>query len=131
MADKQEQLEGIARKLGIGTHRRHVFLCTGPSCCTPEVGMAAWETLKKTLKERELLSGPNARYRSKAGCLRICCHGPTLVVYPEGTWYHGMTAERIPQFVREHLIEGRPVREWVFADGPLHDGEPGPSAPGG
>ena len=47
--------------------------------------------------------------------LRICCHGPTMVVYPEGTWYHGMTAERIPLFVRQHLVEDKPVEEWIFA----------------
>ena len=41
--------------------------------------------------------------------------GPILVVYPEGTWYMGMTADRIPRFVQEHLAEGRPVEEWIFA----------------
>jgi (2Fe-2S) ferredoxin len=30
-----------------------------------------------------------------------------------------MTADRIPLFVQEHLIEGRPVEEWVFARNPL------------
>jgi (2Fe-2S) ferredoxin len=117
MSDEQEQqLHSVAGKLGIGSYQRHVFLCTGPNCCTPEVGMAAWETLKKTLKDKGLMPGC---YRTKVGCLRICCHGPTMVVYPEGTWYHGMTAERIPQFVQEHLIEGQPVREWIFANNPL------------
>ncbi|HXG12207.1 MAG TPA: hypothetical protein VNK04_20805 [Gemmataceae bacterium] len=116
---KQEQLQAAAAKVGIGGYRRHVFLCTGPSCCTPEVGMAAWEVLKKQLKEHDLSSGPDACYRTKVGCLRICCHGPTMVVYPEGTWYSGMTAERIPLFVQQHLIEGRPVWEWVFAENPL------------
>ena len=58
------------------------------------------------------------------GCLRICVHGPTMVVYPEGTWYHGMTAERIPELVRRHLIEGKPVEEWVFARNQLGDDEP-------
>ena len=131
MDDPRPQLQAAAAKVGVGSYRRHVLLCTGPSCCAPEDGQAAWEALKAQIKEHGLGAGPGACYRSKVGCLRICCHGPTMVVYPEGTWYHGMTAERIPQFVREHLIEGRPVREWVFADGPLHDGEPGPSAPGG
>jgi (2Fe-2S) ferredoxin len=42
-----------------------------------------------------------------------------MVVYPEGTWYHGMTAERIPRFVQEHLVEGKPIREWIFADNRL------------
>jgi (2Fe-2S) ferredoxin len=116
MSEMSEQLRAAAKKVNVGGYRRHVFLCTEPSCCTPEVGQQAWEALKKELKERGLT---DVTYRSKVGCLRICCHGPTMVVYPEGTWYHGMTAERIPRFVQEHLIEGRPVAEWVFAENPL------------
>jgi (2Fe-2S) ferredoxin len=119
MTDEQGQLQAAAAKLGIGSYRRHVFLCTGPSCCTPEVGQAAWEALKQAMKDHSLASGPNACQRSKVGCLRICCHGPTMVVYPEGTWYHGMTSDRMPQFVQQHLVEGRPVQEWVFAENPL------------
>jgi len=122
MDGEKEELRATAAKLGVGSYRRHVLLCTGPTCCTPEEGMAAWEALKGQIKEHGLGGGPAACYRSKVGCLRICCHGPTLVVYPEGTWYHGMTAERVPRFVREHLIEGRPVEEWVFARNPLGEG---------
>src|SRR5262249_52282860 len=119
MTEKEEQLESVAAKLGIGSYHRHVFLCTGPSCCTPEEGQAAWDALKQQIKQHDLGTGDNACYRTKVGCLRICCHGPTMVVYPEGTWYHGMTAERIPPFVRQHLIDGRPVTEWIFARNPL------------
>jgi (2Fe-2S) ferredoxin len=113
--DKPEQLRAAADKVGIGAYQRHVFLCTGPNCCTPEEGQAAWDVLKQQIKDHGLTAGPNACYRTKVGCLRICCHGPTMVVYPEGTWYHGMSAERIPQFVREHLIENKPIEEWIFA----------------
>jgi len=119
MAEEREELQAVAAKLGVGSYRRHVLLCTGPTCCTPEVGLEAWEVLKKQLKDNGLGSGDRACYRTKVGCLRICCHGPTLLVYPEGTWYSGMTAERIPQFVRQHLVEGLPVAEWVFAHNPL------------
>ena len=125
MSDNKDELEKVAAKLGIGSYQRHVFLCTGPSCCTTEVGLAAWEKLKQTLKEHNLDSGPNACYRTKVGCLRICQQGPTMVVYPEGTWYHGMTADRIPQFVQQHLIEGQPVEEWVFARNPLTEKDAG------
>lgn len=121
MAEPDDKLKEAAAKLGIGSYRRHVFLCTGPSCCTPEQGQAAWEALKQAIKTEGLGSGPNACYRTKVGCLRICCHGPTMVVYPEGTWYAGMTAERVPRLVREHLVDGRPVAEWVFAENPLGD----------
>jgi (2Fe-2S) ferredoxin len=113
--DTPEQLRAAAEKLGIGLYRRHVFLCTGPSCCTPEEGQAAWDALKQQIKDNNLSTGPNACYRTKVGCLRICCHGPTMVVYPEGTWYHGMSADRIPRFVHEHLLEGKPIEEWIFA----------------
>jgi (2Fe-2S) ferredoxin len=121
MSEKDEELRQVALKLGVGTFRRHVFLCTGPSCCTPEVGMEAWEALKREIKAHDLGAGPRACNRTKVGCLRICCHGPTMLVYPEGTWYSGMTAERIPRFVQEHLVEGRPVEGWVFARGPLEE----------
>lgn len=122
--DTKELLRQAAGKLGIGGYRRHVFLCTGPTCCTPEAGAEAWEVLKHEVKSQGVLSGPNACHRSKVGCLRICCEGPTLVVYPEGTWYHGMQAERIPRFVSEHLVEGKPVEEWVFARNPIGHKEP-------
>jgi (2Fe-2S) ferredoxin len=124
MSEPDKDLEAAAQKIGIGAAKRHVFLCTGPSCCTPEVGMAAWEALKKEIKDKGLTAGPHACQRTKVGCLRICCHGPTLVVYPEGTWYCGLTAERLPRFVQEHLVEGRPVREWVFAENPLGEDSP-------
>lgn len=116
MSDARQQLQTVATKLNIGHYTRHVFLCIGPSCCTPEAGLEAWEALKKELKDRSLT---DVTYRTKVGCLRICCQGPTLVVYPEGTWYHGMTADRIPRFVQEHLIQGQPILDWIFANNPL------------
>jgi (2Fe-2S) ferredoxin len=119
--DKSGTLPEVAAKLGIGSYHRHVVLCAGDKCCTAEVGAAAWDALKRELKDRglSLSAGPNACYRTKAACLRICQGGPIAVVYPEGTWYAGLTAERIPLFVQHHLVEGRPVGEWVFARNPL------------
>ena len=87
------------------------------------VGPPAWDALKQQIKDHNLGAGPNACYRTKVGCLRICCHGPTMVVYPEGTWYHGMNAERIPLFVNQHLVDDKPVEEWVFARNALNGEE--------
>jgi (2Fe-2S) ferredoxin len=120
--ENKEELQEVAGQPGIGNYRRHAFLCTGPNCCTPEAGLAAWEALKQAIREADLTPGPRACYRTKVGCLRICCHGPTMVVYPEGTWYRGMTADRIPRLVQEHLVEGRPISEWIFARNPLSEG---------
>jgi (2Fe-2S) ferredoxin len=124
------KLQDVAEKLLIGAFHRHVFLCTGGKCAGEEVGQEAWEALKKELKDKNLsLSiGPNACYRTKVNCLRICQGGPIVVVYPEGTWYGGMIKERIPLFVQQHLIEGRPVEEWIFARNALpNDGAAKPA----
>ena len=118
MTDSQRD---VAASIGVPVARRHIFLCcdqTEPKCCDKERGLAAWQFLKRRLKELKL-SEQGGILRTKANCLRICEGGPIALVYPEGTWYHGMTAERIPRFVQEHLIEGRPVAEWVFANNPL------------
>jgi (2Fe-2S) ferredoxin len=117
--EKEAQLASIAAKLGVGRYKRHILLCTGPNCCTAEEGQAAWEALKKELRERGLLEGDNACYRTRVGCLRICCHGPQALVYPEGTWYHNLSVDRIPQFVQQHLIEGKPLEDLVYAENPL------------
>ena len=96
-------------KLGVGKIRQHVFLCAGPKCCTPEVGQEAWETLKQKIKETGLSSGENVCQRSRAGCLRVCCHGPTVVVYPEQVWYGGVRVEDVPEIIERHLVGGVPV----------------------
>lgn len=119
MSNDLKALQKAVEKLHIGEFVRHVFVCLGDDCCKSKVGEETWDTLKKEIKDRDLKDGPNAVFRTKVGCLRVCANGPILVVYPEGTWYHSMTADRIPHFVQKHLIEGQPVEEWIFARNPL------------
>lgn len=116
-----EKIRETALQLKIGQYSRHVFLCIGESCCSKEQGELAWKALKDQLKERDLSlsTGPNACYRTKAGCLRVCTGGPILVVYPEGNWYCGMTAERIPEFIERQMVRGEPIEEWIFAKNPI------------
>lgn len=111
------ELQQIAENLKIGQFARHVLLCIGEACCTAEQGHAAWEALKSELKNRNLslAAGPQACYRTKVVCLRVCQNGPIAVVYPEGTWYAGLTAEKVPEFVEKHLVNNEPIEAMIFA----------------
>jgi (2Fe-2S) ferredoxin len=97
----------------ITSARRHLFLCVGPDCCSPAEGDVVWSALKA---ETRKLSVPVLR--TKAACLRICKAGPWLVVYPDGIWYGQVDADKLRRILKEHIEEGRPVREWIAADMP-------------
>ncbi len=123
MTDEQNgDLEGAraeAERRGVGGYGRHVFICTGPDCCTTEEGMAAWTRLKSGVGELNKREGATPIYRTKVGCLRICESGPTAVVYPEGRWYAGMQREALDRMIAEDLGEGRPVEDYLIGENPL------------
>lgn len=97
-------------------YSRHVLVCTGEFCSRERRGRAVYARLASLLQREELLFGPSRVKRSEAPCLGVCAGGPIVAVYPEGTWYHHVTDERLERIVMEHLKEGRVIREAVFHD---------------
>ena len=94
-------------------YKRHIFMCTGPRCA-PETSPSLYEWLKARLKELKLQAGPDRVQRSQCQCLGVCSGGPLAVVYPEGIWYHGLDQEKLERVIREHLIGGRPVEDYLL-----------------
>ena len=100
--------------------QHHLLLCATPAkaLCSPDpaVGVESWNTLKRLVREWGLEDPSRADgivLRSKADCLRICAEGPVLLIWPEGIVYGGVSAERIERILREHVIGGAPIEEWI------------------
>ena len=121
----QEMFVNSIEKLGLDRIRRHVLICadqTKPLCCSQVDSLESWDYLKRRLKELGL-DRPDAPsgsiFRTKVNCLRVCHHGPILVVYPDGVWYHSATPPVIERIIQEHLLADRVVTDYTFLINPL------------
>ncbi|MDH4248501.1 MAG: (2Fe-2S) ferredoxin domain-containing protein [Deltaproteobacteria bacterium] len=101
----RKELAKVAADVGVNTSRMHIFLCTSGTCASKENGESAWDALKRELKKRSPELSKAHIYRTKADCLRMCMGGPIAVVYPQGKWFQGVTADQVPGLV-EYLESG-------------------------
>jgi (2Fe-2S) ferredoxin len=97
----------------------HIFVCTNqrsgtekPSC-GEQHGLELVGEFKKQLKEINV----NLKTRAnKSGCLGICDFGPTVAIYPEGTFYVGVQKADVREIVESHLVNKKPVERLLLKE---------------
>lgn len=90
----------------------HIFVCnnqrtgTEKLSCGDAHGLELVGEFKKQLKDLNV----NLKTRAnKSGCLGICDFGPTIAIYPEGTFYVGVQKDDVQEIVQSHIINKQPV----------------------
>lgn len=53
---------------------------------------------------------------TESSCLGPCGLGPTVVVYPDGVWYKGVTPADTKEIIEEHIVNGKPVERLRVPD---------------
>lgn len=96
----------------------HVLTCDqhkpdGLPCCSARGSAAVLEALRREIGAAGLADTVQLTTTSSMG---LCERGPNLVVYPDGTWYSGVTPADVPEIVRMHLVGGRPVARLANRD---------------
>lgn len=99
-------------------YEKHIFVCTNrrpdghpKGSCAEKGG----EELLETMKKRSAELGLNKVNRiNNCGCLGACEFGPALVVYPDQTWYGGVTKEDAEEIIQSHIINGKPVERLLI-----------------
>ncbi len=101
-------------------YNKHIFICENKrpdghprGCCSEKGSLEIRELFKKRLKELGLNSEIRA---NSAGCLDACEFGVSVVIYPEQTWYGGVTAGDVEEIIQSHIINGRPVERLFIND---------------
>ncbi len=100
--------------------RFHVYACDqkkaeGAPSCSANGSAKTIQALRREIARRGL--GADVQVTT-CGSLGLCTRGPNLVVYPEGTWYSGVTPEDVEELVREHFEGGRLVERMMSGDEP-------------
>ncbi len=96
---------------------KHIFVCSNERTnsekrsCGEKHGLELTATFKKAIKDKNLNMPIRAQ---RAGCLGICDFGPTVAIYPEGTFYVNVQPTDVAEIVQQHVIENKLVERLLY-----------------
>lgn len=94
--------------------KHHIIVCTNtrpPGFPKPSCGAQGAAQLVAAfnmgLMERGII--PGEVLVTGSTCLGPCEQGPTVVIYPDGTWYSQVKEADVATIIDEHIKKGKPV----------------------
>ena len=100
------------RVKGAKTDNKYVLICGGTGCSSSGC-QEIMDKFIKIVKEKNLTDKIKI---IQTGCNGICQLGPVVVVYPDGILYTKMQVDFVERVIKEHLIKGNIVDEYVYHD---------------
>jgi len=104
----------------MGKPKKHVFVCTQSrpedhprGSCAAKGGAAVLQEFMQQFEKRQLWG----RYAvAGSSCLGTCGSGPSVLVYPEGVMYGGVSKDDVAAIIEEHLLGDKPVERLKVPD---------------
>ncbi len=94
----------------MSTPKHHLFICTNTrppgnpkGSCGERGAEGIFDTFKARIHARNLHGEVQV---NSSSCLKPCQWGPNVVLYPEGTWYSGVSGEDVDAIL-DATLEGR------------------------
>jgi (2Fe-2S) ferredoxin len=101
-------------------YERHIFVCINErppghpkGCCLEKGSAAVRDALKAGLHRRGLSSRVRA---NNSGCLDACAFGASIVIYPEGIWYGGVTTKDVDEILDRTILRGEIIERLLIPD---------------
>ncbi|MFC4077822.1 (2Fe-2S) ferredoxin domain-containing protein [Salinithrix halophila] len=96
--------------------RHHLLICNGGSCMKQGA-----EEVTDAIREVIRTSGNDACiHTTRTRCNGRCQDACVVILYPEGTWFHGITPESGRELIRRHVLQNRPLSDRISH---RHDGD--------
>lgn len=97
----------------VPAQKRRVLVCQGAPCNAAGADVI-WGHLRNQQERQKLRATGDGTMTAKSTCLGPCNLAPVLQVFPEGTYYGGVTEAAIDRIVTEHLLGGVVVEDFAY-----------------
>ena len=95
-------------------YHRHLLVCIGERCSPNGEGQALYDELRDKFKQAGIDKGQLRVKRTRATCFGTCKSGALVCVQPDGVWYYGVDSGKLDRIINEHLIQGKPVKDYIY-----------------